>query len=218
MASAASPSRDQLTPHPPEAHGIKDDRPQINAAHPAGGADGPRSDHNASPLRFHHRIHAAIEDHKALKARILAECGEEDEETLQDTLEGATRLDEILSGLLRSRDEDLALADGLRAHIQRCKTRLARIEARGETKRRLIRNIMIEASLSKIDLPDCTLSLRRSEGRVEIENEEVIPAAFWRPQPPKLDRANLQRALKRGAAIAGARLAPAQTTLVILSG
>ena len=216
MPSAANPTNRELPTRPPEAQGhTTEGHPRIDTDRQA---DGARSDRGSSPLRFHRRIHNAIEDHKALKARILAECGEEDEETLQDTLEGATRLDEILASLIHSRDEDLALSDRLRAHMQRCKARLARIEARGETKKSLVRDIMLEVSLSRIDLPDCTLSLRRSEGRVEIDDEEAIPAPFWRPQPPKLDRASLQRALKRGEEIKGAHLAPAQTTLVILTG
>lgn len=172
-----------------------------------------------APRRFSPPVHAALAEHEALKARIIAECGdEEDEETLRDTLEGATRLDEILAGLITARDDDLALGESLRAHIRRCRARLQRLEARADTRRRLARDIMLEASLQRIDLPDCTLTLRRVEGAVEIEDEEAIPAPFWRCPPPALDRAALQRALRRGEEIEGARLTAPSLTLVILTG
>ena len=45
--------------------------------------------------------------------------------------------------------------------------------------------------------------------------EDKIPAAYWKPQPPKLDRQGLLAALKAGTAIEGAALAPPHLQLSV---
>jgi hypothetical protein len=50
---------------------------------------------------------------------------------------------------------------------------------------------------------------------VVITDEHAIPQAFWRPQPPKLDRKAIGEALKAGQAVPGAQLSNGGTTLAI---
>ena len=50
---------------------------------------------------------------------------------------------------------------------------------------------------------------------LEVVAEDKIPAAYWKPQPFKLDRQGLLQALKAGTAVEGAELAPPQQCLSV---
>ena len=66
---------------------------------------------------------------------------------------------------------------------------------------------MADADIKTLTEPDFTASLRRGGPTLDVLAEEKIPAAYWKPQPPKLDRQGLLAALKNGAEIEGAALA-----------
>ena len=52
-------------------------------------------------------------------------------------------------------------------------------------------------------------------GTLEVIEESKIPGAYWKPQPPKLDRQGVLAALKGGTAIDGVALAPPQLQLSV---
>jgi hypothetical protein len=62
---------------------------------------------------------------------------------------------------------------------------------------------LTEAEIKTLAEPDFTASLRRSGPTLDVLAEEKIPAAYWKPQPPKLDRQGLLAALKNGAEFEG---------------
>jgi hypothetical protein len=66
---------------------------------------------------------------------------------------------------------------------------------------------MAEAEIKTVLEPDFTASLRQGAPTLDVLAEERIPAAYWKPQPPKLDRQGLLAALKSGEEIDGAVLA-----------
>lgn len=72
-----------------------------------------------------------------LRRRLLELYPDLDEQTLNDTLEGATDLREALAALLRSALEDECLAKGLRLLREAMKSRLERFEKRAESKRHM---------------------------------------------------------------------------------
>jgi hypothetical protein len=63
------------------------------------------------------RLAFARAKHQALRARLLAEDPDLDEQTLADTLEGLTDLNEIIAAILRAALGDEALAEGLRTRV-----------------------------------------------------------------------------------------------------
>jgi hypothetical protein len=65
---------------------------------------------------------------------------------------------------------------------------------------------MRNAEIPKIRTEDFTLSLRQGPPRLEVADQEKIPTEFFIPQPPRLDRAGLLSALKRGDVIPGSIL------------
>ena len=141
-----------------------------------------------------------------LKERILSSWPELDEEILTDTLEGITDLHEMIAAVIRSALVDEALQSGLRTRLDDMRTRLSRLDERGAKKRQLALEAMCEVGLKKLEQPDFTVSARSGPPGLIVNSEETIPADFWVPQPPKLDRQGLLGSLKRGQAVPGAEL------------
>ena len=137
---------------------------------------------------------------------------EADEETLADTLEGITDLQEMIAAVIRSALVDEALHMGLCSRLEDMKTRLARLEERGAKKRQLA---LAEVGLTKLEQPDFTVSARAGSPALVVIAEDRIPGAYWLPQPPKLDRQTLFGELKRGVEIPGAQLSNPQPVLMV---
>ena len=150
-----------------------------------------------------------------LRTRLLAEIPDLDAETLADTLEELTDLREMLAELVRSALEDEALAAGLSTRLSDMKARLERFETRAKRKRQLALKTMGEAEIAKLEQSDFTASLRQAAPALEVVAEDQIPAAYWKPQPFKLDRQGLLQALKAGTEIAGVAWAPPQVQLSV---
>ena len=74
---------------------------------------------------------------------------------------------------------------------------------------------MEKASLERIQAPEFSVFMRSSPPRLEISDEGTIPGEFFVPQAPKLDRASLTQALKRGDPIEGAHLAKGQAAISV---
>jgi hypothetical protein len=129
-----------------------------------------------------------------------------DAETLADTLEGITDLHEMIAAVIRSALVDEALQAGLRTRLEEMRTRLSRLDERGAKKRELALEAMCEVGLKKLEQPDFTASARSGPPGLVVTSEETIPADFWLPQPPKVDRQGLLGSLKRGDAVPGAEL------------
>jgi Siphovirus Gp157 len=153
--------------------------------------------------------------HRLLRERLLAEVPDLDTEVLADTLEGLTDLREMLAAIIRSALDDDALATGLSTRLSEMKARLERFETCAQRKRELALKAMREAEITKLLEPDFTASLRHGAPTLEVVEESKIPAAYWKPQLPKLDRQGLLTALKGGTAIEGATLAPSQFQLSV---
>lgn len=160
-------------------------------------------------------VPSEVARHSYFRSRLLAEIPDLDAETLADTLEGMTDLKEMLGEVIRSALDDEALAAGLMLRMGDMKARLERLSTRAKRKRSLVLNAMTEAQIPKLTQPDFSASLRHGTVTLEIEAEDRIPPDWWKPQPPKLDRQGLLVALKSGAMIEGAFLAPPQLQLSV---
>jgi hypothetical protein len=150
-----------------------------------------------------------------LKARLLSDYPQADEDTLKDTLEGITDLHEMIAAVIRSALVDEALHTGLRSRLDDMKQRLARLEERGAKKRQLALETMNEVGLTKLQQPDFTASTRAGSPCLVVIAEEAIPVTYWLPQPPKLDRQALLGELKRGRDVPGAQLSNSKPILAV---
>lgn len=151
----------------------------------------------------------------ACRNKLLSEVPDLDAETLGDTLQGMTDLVEMLEEVVRSALEDEALAVGLNSRLSDMKRRHERLELRATRKRHLVLRVMSDAALTRLAAADFTASLKQGAPTLDVVSEEKIPAAYWRPQPAKLDKLGLLAALKSGTAIDGAALCAPQNLLSI---
>lgn len=163
----------------------------------------------------HSAVREEVRRYQHLRDRVLTEIPDLDSETLADTLEGITNLKEMLAEVIRSALVDEALAAGLSTRISDMKARLERLETSAKRKRALALQAMSDAEIPKLIQADFTASVRQGPPTLEVVAEEKIPVAYWKPQPPKLDRQGLLAALKVGAKIEGAALAPTQPQLSV---
>jgi hypothetical protein len=159
------------------------------------------------------RSNLAIHEH--VRERLRSEYPEVDDELLCDTLEGLSDLAEILATIIRSHLDDIALATALRDRLSDMHERLSRIEGRAEKKRTLVASVMERADLRKLIKPDFTVSLRPTPAPLLVTEETEIPAAYWKPQPPKLDRKGLIAALNGGTQVSGAMLGNGGVTIAV---
>ena len=148
---------------------------------------------------------AAIQ-YQAIRDRLRAIDPQLDEETLADTVEGLTDLHEILAAVVRAALTDEAIAAGLRQRIAVMEERLDRFLYRAAKRREIARQVMIHSEIKKVAAPDLTLLIRPGTPAVVVTDEAVIPAEFWKPSAPRLDRLGLLSKLKTGIAIQGAEL------------
>ena len=156
-----------------------------------------------------------VANHQYLRQQLEAQFPNADEETLLDTLEGLTNLNEMVAEVIRSRLEDLALITGLRTRLSDMQARLGRLEERAEKKKEIVATVMERAGLKKLMQPDFTLSLRLTSPPLVVVDEAQIPDAFWKPQAPKLDRQGLIGALKNGRDVPGATLGNGGMTISV---
>ena len=160
---------------------------------------------NQAPHSF--QVAAGVATYVHLQARLKAELPDLDDITLADTLEGITDLRELLAQLIRSALEDEVLASALTTRLAELRSRLQRLGQRADKKRALALKAMAEADIKKLVAPDFTASLRLGAPVLDIVAEDRIPSAYWKPQPPKLDRLGLLAALRGGTEVEGAMLA-----------
>ena len=152
-----------------------------------------------------------------LRRRLIELHPEIDEQTLNDTLEGATNFKEALVALIRSALEDECLAKALRDRLNDMRTRLSRHEARAASKRQVVVENMEAADIRKLTEPDFTASTRVGPPSVVIDNEHELPIDYLLPQPPKPDKRAILEALTRGAMVPGATLAQPKLSLSVRS-
>ncbi len=144
--------------------------------------------------------------HEYFKAQLAERFPDADDETLRDTLEGLTDLREMIVAVARSQQEDRVLAQALRTRIEEMQERLRRFDHGVERKRDLLASVMERAAIGKIAECDLTISLRQSPPPLVVADEDAIGEAYWKAQPPKLDRRKLLDDLKAGAEVPGACL------------
>lgn len=126
-----------------------------------------------------------------------------DDDLLLDTIEGETSFLEAVDAILERMTVTEALIDGVKSMTERLDGRRSRYEQRLKSDRALIEQAMSIAELPKLERPAATLSLSARAPGLTITEESDIPATYWKPSAPTLDKKALLAALKdRAKAIA----------------
>lgn len=167
----------------------------------------------STDLRFAHR---EVEAAKVLRDQI-ADLASGDKDFIRDTMEGETNLREMIAALVADDASDAALVEAAEGVVKKIKSRIDRIDARRETRRALIGSALTIAELKKLETPVGTVTVKAVAPKVVIIEEADIPASYFKPQPPKLDKKALGDALNAGTEVPGASLSNGSTTIQIRS-
>lgn len=162
-----------------------------------------------------HSVSVALAHHEYVKEQLRVQFPDADDQTLADTLEGESNLDALLIAVMRSADEDGLLVAGIKARVEELNERKKRIERRIEAKEALVQHTMERACLKRIEAPDFTVSVQATPAAVIVTDEKAIPADYWKPQDPKLDKAGISAALKAKKDVPGAMLSNGGATLSV---
>ena len=153
--------------------------------------------------------------YRALKERLKAQDPQLDEQTLADTVEGLTNLNEILAAIVRAALADEALASGLKGRIAEMEERRERLEERALKRRQIVKDTMVELDLKKLTAPDFSASIRPGMPGLLVIDEAAVPSIYWEPREPRLDRQGLLAELKQGAEITGVTLSNPEPVLSV---
>jgi hypothetical protein len=155
---------------------------------------------------------------KYAKLKEQLQAAELDEQCILDTLEGETNLNEALAEVAQSALEDEAMAEGLTGLIQSLQERKSRLEKPGETKRTLIIMAMETRRIEKRQAAERHPLGRATKPKLVVTDESLVPAQYFKPVDPVLDKAALKAALeslKPGKTIPGAELSNGGVSLTI---
>lgn len=135
-----------------------------------------------------------------LRERLKAEHGLQDgDEALEDTLEGASGLPEMLARLAREavwQDRQAEAMDGI---IKANQGRKSAFEQRAERTRNAMSWAMQESGMKKIPrdvLPDLTVSMRDGKAPLVIPDESLVPQGWCRAKYTP-DKEAIREALER---------------------
>jgi len=138
-----------------------------------------------------------------------------DADTIRDTIEGETSLHETITHVMALIRDDEMLVDGIDRMQEALAARKKRLQDRIGYYRAAIEQAMTIGEIQTMELPDATVTVRRVAPALEVIEESKIPAAFFTPQDPKLNRKAVTDALKAGQPVPGATLGNGGITLSI---
>ncbi len=161
------------------------------------------------------KLAAAISERDLLLAQLREQFPDVDEQTIQDTVEGETEVNEMLAAILRSSLDDLALVVAIKTRMSDMTERIERISGRAEKKREIVRSVMERADIKRLDEPDMTVSLRAAAPPLIVTDKEIVPDMFWLAQPPKLDKKGMRQWIMDGKSVPGAFLGNTALTISV---
>ncbi len=139
----------------------------------------------------------------------------DDADLIATTIEGETELTEVASKALGRILELNGMMDGIAGMMASLKDRGERLEQQRNNLRTLLGVAMETGCIKKLETPLATASLRAVPPKAEIIDEAAIPARFWKPQEPKLDKKAVLDALKAKEPVPGATLSNGGMTVSI---
>jgi hypothetical protein len=123
---------------------------------------------------------AALADYRATVARLLEVYPDETEESLADTIEGATDLDQAILATLREALWREAQGDAVQTMIDTLIERRNRLILRAKVMRQAAAEAMTEAGMKSLAAPDMTVSVRAGQPKAVVTDEALLPEMYWR--------------------------------------
>lgn len=121
---------------------------------------------------------AKVDIRRALAILELCPGLDLDEQLKLSTLEGETELNELASMLLAENEDDDGMIEQVKAQIEVRRERIARFEQRIEARKNAIVSLMDTAQITKLPLPEATVSLRTLMPRPKVTDADQLPDEF----------------------------------------
>jgi hypothetical protein len=157
---------------------------------------------------------AKVDIRRAIAILELCPDWDLDEQLKLSTLEGETELNEIVSELLAENEDDEGMIAQIKAQIELRRERIARFERRIEARRNAIVSLMDTAQITKLPLPEATISLRTLLPSPKVANEDELPEAYTKIIR-KPDMEAIRAAFQQGIPIPGVVISNGGASLTV---
>lgn len=138
----------------------------------------------------------------------------DDEELRADSLEAETPLPELMSKIVRWRQEELASIGGLDAYLEELGLRRARKLRRAEGLKSLMLKLMTAARLPSLALPEATIGVSKGRDTVSITDLAALPQGTFTTER-KPDKAAIKRMIEAGDDVPGAALVTGENVITV---
>jgi hypothetical protein len=159
-------------------------------------------------------LHSATQAADTLKAH-LREIAGDDVDVIRDSIEGEIDLRGLICLAAEQTALDVAQVNGIASLLKELSARKDRIEKRIAMRRVAILAAMASGEIKTIETPAGTISRKAVPPAVLILEEASIPAEFWKPADPRLDKKAVADALKAGREVPGATMSNGSETIQI---
>ena len=157
---------------------------------------------------------AKVDISRALSILELCPGLDLDEQLKLSTLEGETELNEIVSALLAESEDDEGMIDAIKAQIDVRRERISRLENRVDARKKAIVSLMDCAQLTKLPLPEATVSVRTLRPSPKVANEDELPDDYCK-FVRKPDMEAIKQAYEDGLHVPGTVLSNGGASLTI---
>jgi hypothetical protein len=159
---------------------------------------------------------AKVDITRALSILELCPDLELDEQLKLSTMEGETQLNEIVSALLEENENDEGMIEAIKAQIDTRKQRIGRLEHRIEARKNAIVSLMDCAHLTKLPLPEATVSVRTLPARPKVIDVDALPDGYFTTETKrKADNVAIQNAFEAGKPIPGVTVTNGGASLTV---
>lgn len=151
---------------------------------------------------------------KSLLASLAGILGD-DAELIANTVEGETDLHRELELAVARIVEIDGMVDAIVAMKKTLTARESRLDAQRETLRTAVGVAMEIAGMKRLEMPLGTVTLKNVPPKLVVVSEEDIPARFWQPSDPRLNKKAILDELKEKLPVAGCTLSNGSTTIQV---
>jgi len=165
--------------------------------------------------KYDHKDHG-LSRQAVAAAELIRALGDDanDEALSHDMIEGETGFFEAVERALDEIGECEIVAAGIKDMQGNLSQRLSRTNLRADRLRGLIDQAFQLAEVKTHKFPGATISTKKVPPKLIVTDEAAIPAQFYKPQPPSLDKTALIEAAKAGP-VAGAEMSNGGVTIQI---
>ena len=147
-------------------------------------------------------------------AQIVLAMQEEGDEAVTLAIREGSTFEEAIAEIASYQAESAAMAEAIAGRIRDMVERKNRFINREQKAREVLGDLLRQANVRKLELPECTLSLGHTPPAVRITDEAKLTDAFIRIKREP-DKAAIKEALKKGEEVAGAELSNGGESLTI---